>query len=77
MMQATDGGRMRCTIISKDFQWKMQGMNLMVDIYIVEIHGHDMVLGIQADNIGKHLIQLSGAMNVIQMAMVRGDFAGR
>jgi len=47
MVEAANGGTMSCTSICKNLQWKMQGVQFQVDIFVMKLQNYDMVLGIQ------------------------------
>jgi hypothetical protein len=37
---------MLCTLIDKDFRWKIQGIYYVVDVFVMELDACDMVLDI-------------------------------
>jgi len=37
---------MLCTLICKDFRWKIQGIYYVVDVFVMELDACDMVLDI-------------------------------
>jgi hypothetical protein len=38
---------MLCTLICKDFRWKIQGIYYVVDVFVMELDACDMVLDIR------------------------------
>jgi hypothetical protein len=45
-MEAINRGIMLCTTVCKDFKWKIQRVNFMVDEFTVKLNNYDMILGI-------------------------------
>ena len=45
--EVKNGGTMCCTIIYKNFKWKIQGENFVPNVFIVDLNNYDMVLGFQ------------------------------
>lgn len=46
-VEAANGGTMSCTIVCKNLQWKMQGVQFQTDVFVMKLQNYDMVLGIQ------------------------------
>jgi hypothetical protein len=39
--------KMTCSVVYKNFQWKIQGVQFVVDVFVVKLTNYDMILGIQ------------------------------
>jgi hypothetical protein len=42
-VQVTDGGIMTCISVYKNFQWSMQGVEFVTDVFILELKNYDMI----------------------------------
>jgi hypothetical protein len=47
IVKAINEGKMLCTLIDKDFRWKIQGIYYVVDVFVMELDACDMVLDIR------------------------------
>jgi hypothetical protein len=46
-MQVADGGTMTCTSMCSNFQWSMQRVDFVTDVFTLDFKNYDMILGIQ------------------------------
>lgn len=46
-VRVADGGKVACDTIVEGFQWKIQGINFSVDLFLMPLGGCDIVLGVQ------------------------------
>jgi hypothetical protein len=46
-VQVADGGIMACTSVCSNFQWSIQGVNFVTDVFTLDLKNCDMILGIQ------------------------------
>jgi hypothetical protein len=46
-VQVADGGIMTCTSVCSNFQWSIQGVDFVTDVFTLELKNCDMILGIQ------------------------------
>jgi hypothetical protein len=46
-VQTANGEKMVCKSLCKGLKWKIQGLNFMADVFIIELVNCEMVLGIQ------------------------------
>jgi hypothetical protein len=47
VVETTNGGTMHCSVMCRNFSWRMQGVHFVADVFIVDLLNCDMVLGIQ------------------------------
>jgi len=47
VVEAVNGGTMHCSVMCRNFSWRMQGVYFVADVFIVDLINCDMVLGIQ------------------------------
>jgi hypothetical protein len=55
----------------RNFKWKIQGVNFIVDIFVVNLNNCDMVLRVNfivVGFVGRHYIQLQRIMDVFLLA---------
>jgi len=45
-MQVADGGTMTYTSVCSNFQWSMQGVDFVTDVFTLDLKNCDMILGI-------------------------------
>jgi len=46
-VQVADGGIMDCTSMCSNFQWSIQGVDFVIDVFTLDLKNCDMILGIQ------------------------------
>jgi len=46
-VQVADGGIMACTSVYSNFQWSIQGVDFVTDVFTLDLKNCDMILGIQ------------------------------
>jgi hypothetical protein len=47
VVEIENGGTIHCSAMCKNFRWRMQGVNFMADVFIINLINCDMELGIQ------------------------------
>jgi hypothetical protein len=45
-VQVADGGIMTCTSVCSNFQWSIQGVDFVTNVFTLELKNCDMILGI-------------------------------
>lgn len=47
IVEVVNDRKMTCSAVYKNFQWKVQGVQFVVDVFVVELTNYDTILGIQ------------------------------